>query len=320
MPHARRDPRAEALLGQDELQAGVVGHELDALGGVGGIEGHVGTPGLEGAEDGLHHRRRAVEEDANEGPGRDPEAAQVACETIRPVVELAVAQPAAAEDEGCGIRSALRLPGEEIVDAGLGDGAGRVVPGPEEPIPFLRGDKIDLGERALRPVADAGDDRAELGGQGLYPAVAEQPAVRAVEGQRDADPPRRRLHADADRHRRGQEATTLRGLVERGIPGPEISGMGATPMELLARRLYGRHRGLERRAAIELHAERQAGRKGPVRALDARGQPVVTEGDVERRGSRPARGEDGDRRQERVDPTGLREALEETGLEGAPTE
>ena len=82
------------LLGDEELGGGVLHHEVQALGGVAGIQRLVGAAGLEHAQGGEHHPFAAADEDGNHGFGAFAgDLPDLRRDGIGPFIHLLVREP-----------------------------------------------------------------------------------------------------------------------------------------------------------------------------------------------------------------------------------
>ena len=117
--HARRhrQQRAEPLLGQERRRAGVPERELQPRGGIGRVQRDVGAAGLEHAQDGSHHVRPALLADPHPHLRPHAQADEVAGQPVGALVQLAVGERLPLGDHRDGVRRALHLELEELVDA-----------------------------------------------------------------------------------------------------------------------------------------------------------------------------------------------------------
>ena len=111
--------------GQQDGGAGVLQHEGQPLGGVGGVEGHVGAARLEHPQQGHQQLRRALQADPHQHLGAHAPRPQAARPGPRPGVQLAVGEPAARRRARPGHRACGR-PGRRRAGARRGrPGRGR---------------------------------------------------------------------------------------------------------------------------------------------------------------------------------------------------
>jgi hypothetical protein len=107
------------VVGDDDGRLAVLQHHRDALGGVAGIERHVGAAGLQDPQQAHHHLDRALQVDPHHHVGPDAQRLQLAGDPVGVLVQLAVGQALPAEGDGHGVGRAGRLLLEELVHAGL---------------------------------------------------------------------------------------------------------------------------------------------------------------------------------------------------------
>jgi hypothetical protein len=107
-----------AILGEEQDDARVLEHQLQAILRIGWVERHIGPAGLEDAQDGEDHRWRAVHRDAHPMLRADPEAAEVVGELIGLLVQRSIARHLLTEAERGRVRAAVG-PGLEERGEGL---------------------------------------------------------------------------------------------------------------------------------------------------------------------------------------------------------
>ena len=93
----------EVLLGEQDLDLGVVQHEGEPVFGVGQIKGDISGAGFENTEQADDEVEGAVGTDADAVVGADAERAEVMGELIGAGIEFAIGQDAVFKDEGDGV-------------------------------------------------------------------------------------------------------------------------------------------------------------------------------------------------------------------------
>ena len=171
---------------------------------MGKVERHVGTPRREDTQHSHHQLRQALGAEAHQGAGTDARTAQPVRQPARAAADLPKVEIPAAERHGDGVRRALRLPGEQLVDAGL-----RIVPGRDIPARELEGlrmvEQAHLRDAAIRLLDQTGEQPLEVPDQpvdgrgvieigGVLDRAAEL-AVVLLEVEREVELRRRRLLA-----------------------------------------------------------------------------------------------------------------------------
>ena len=149
---------------------GVLCHKLEPLGRIAGVHRHVGRPCLENAKQRDDQLGRALHAHAHQAFHSNAQAAQVVRQLVRAAVKLAVRQPPVLEDDCDGVRRAVHLRFDQVVDAPVQvDGGGGGVPGPEE--------LLALGRRQQRQQAD-GTVRLRHDGSAQVQEVPDEPLDR----------------------------------------------------------------------------------------------------------------------------------------------
>src|SRR5579859_4263023 len=119
LPFKLWQPCCQALLSEQDADVGIVEHEGEALGGIGGVEGQICATRLEDAQQPNDHLQRALYTDADDDLWPHAEALQVVGQLVGASVELGVGQLLVFEDDGNCLRRAFYLLLEELVDAPL---------------------------------------------------------------------------------------------------------------------------------------------------------------------------------------------------------
>ena len=98
------------------MQGGVLPHSGETLGGIFGIERHIGAAGFQDAEDGDEQFERALDGNADRDVRADARVAEHACKCRGFRVELRIAQRLTVKNECDGIGSLARLVRDHLVD------------------------------------------------------------------------------------------------------------------------------------------------------------------------------------------------------------
>ena len=152
----------EVLLGEQDLDLGIVEHEGEPVFGIGQIKGNIGGAGFENAEQPDDEVEGAIGADTDPVVGPDAESDQVMGELIGPGIEFAVAEAAIFKDEGDGLRGFLDLVLEQF-DDGLGTGeVGGLVELMEDLLTFGIRKNIEAAERLRDIVENGGDQLLEM--------------------------------------------------------------------------------------------------------------------------------------------------------------
>ena len=106
----------EVLLGEQDLDLGVVEHEGEPVFGIGQIKGNIGGAGFENTEEADDEVEGAVGADTDAVLGADAESEQVMSELIGAGIEFAIGEEAIFKDEGDGLGSFLDLVLEQFDD------------------------------------------------------------------------------------------------------------------------------------------------------------------------------------------------------------
>ena len=155
----------EVLLGEQDLDLGVVEHEGEPVFGIGQIKGNISGAGFENTEEADDEVEGAVGADTDAVLGADAEIEQVISELIGPGIEFAIGEETVFEDEGDGLGSFLDLVLKQF-DDGLGTG---VVGGLVE----LMKDLMTFGIRKNVQAAEGLRGIVENGGDQLLEMMAE---------------------------------------------------------------------------------------------------------------------------------------------------
>ncbi len=100
-----------------DLGRGVFQHELESIGGIGRVEGHIGGTGLEHGQERRHHLGRPVAGHPDDRAAGNTPLLEVAGHPVCPPVQLGVGDPLVTGDQGYPVRCARHLLGEELVDS-----------------------------------------------------------------------------------------------------------------------------------------------------------------------------------------------------------
>jgi hypothetical protein len=180
-------PQASSPVRHQHLDRGVAADELQALGGSGGVERHVGAARLEDGEEGHHQLARPLEQRSHPHLRSHPQPAQVPRQAVGPPVEIAVGPGLASEGHRRRFRSPRHLRLEERLERPLlasRQPAG--VPGEQLPA-FLRAQQGELRERQARVRHGAGEEAQEASGEAFDGGAVEQGGAEA-ERSREARP------------------------------------------------------------------------------------------------------------------------------------
>ncbi len=186
----RTHQRGVPLLGDHAGQCGVGGHVRQPVRRVGRVQRDVGAAGLEDGEQGDHQVRAALQADADQRLGADPELAQAPGQAVRAAVQLAVAERHALVGDGRLLRRQGGLPLEHLVHAQAfvaGRGGG------DRPVDDLqlagrqergRGVAVGVGGHRLDDGAVEGADPFGVGaGEGVGVAGQGEAAAEGGDGQ-----------------------------------------------------------------------------------------------------------------------------------------
>ncbi len=172
-------------VGEDEGGAAAAEDVAQALLGLAGVERDVGAARLEHGEHRHHHVGGAFQEQPHPGLGGHPAFGQGAGQTVGAPVERAVGQRGAAGGDGDGVRGGGGPPGEDLHHRTVHRGPGPLAPLAEQAVAFGAGQQLDLGDRCLGPLDQAGHGGGQLAGQPLGGGLGEEGRV-VGEGQAEA--------------------------------------------------------------------------------------------------------------------------------------
>ena len=166
---------------------------------IGGVEGNVGSSGLEDGEETNDQIEAAVHVQAHEIAGHHSEGSQVVGQTVRPEVELAIGQRSFAAGDRRGIGHAGGPGGEERVHRAVrGVVCRRVVPLPEQLGALDRREKLQVRARGIRGLGQGGEaaeivvaEGCDLGGR-VPAAVIGQAQLHASGGRIESETRRER--------------------------------------------------------------------------------------------------------------------------------
>ncbi len=249
---------------------------------VAGIEGDVGTAGLEDAQHPHHRLQRALHAQPHPRLGADPHPAQDGGETVRPRAQPGVGQRLALEGDGDGVR---RAPGRGVEERVQGVGGAEAVGGgAHQHRPLLRREQREGGDRRVgvrqQRLQEDGVVAGEAHGGVALPQVGRvlqppaEPLPRLLQRQRQVElgrPRVPRLHP----HLQAREAGALHGRVLEDEDGLEerVAGQVALQAQLL-------HHALQRHVLVLVGAQR-----GLAHAAQERAEPrVVRQVGAEREG------------------------------------
>src|SRR5690242_15076536 len=99
----------EVALGQQHSRCGVLEHEGESLARIARVEGDIGAASLEDAQQGDDQFQRAFHADADENIRANSPRNELARQQGSTTFQLLVAQAAVLERDGAGVRTAMRL-------------------------------------------------------------------------------------------------------------------------------------------------------------------------------------------------------------------
>src|SRR4051812_48785721 len=105
---------------QKDLEFGVLDREGQVLVGIVRVERHVGTAGLEDAEQSDNHLKGPLDADPDARFRSDPERTKMMGQSIGALVKAAVAQQLSCEGDSDSVRRHAGLLFEKMVQAGIG--------------------------------------------------------------------------------------------------------------------------------------------------------------------------------------------------------
>ncbi len=234
---ALRDPR----LRHDRARAGAGEHVRQALGGVAGVQGDVGGPGLEDPQHGHHHLRPALQAEPHPRVRPHSQRAQPPREPAGAELQLRVGQRAALPAHRHRVRRPARLRLHQVVGARRVRTVRRgVVPLLHDEAALRLAQQLDLRDAPLRVRGNPGQQRrvvlqqpvdggvveqlrAELGGPRDPLAVVPQPERQVELGLAGPRLQRLRLHPAQAQLRLhadvldGEEDLEERGVAERAL-------------------------------------------------------------------------------------------------------
>ena len=114
LAEVEHDGRRRLIVGDEQAGAAVADHVRDAVGGVVGIEGQIGTTGLEHGQQGHDEVGPACEAYADEALGPDAARTQFGSDSVGAAVEIAVAELLIAVHHGDCVRRRARLSLDQI--------------------------------------------------------------------------------------------------------------------------------------------------------------------------------------------------------------
>src|SRR5207248_6349744 len=135
--------------GQHQGGGGVGEHGGDAPGGVGGVDGQVGSPGLQHPQDRHDQLEAAGERQGHDGLGAHPPADQVVRQGVGPGVQLGVAERGLPETDRRSIGAPAHLGLEQLGQAGGGQDGGGVVDLHQQPAALGGGEDVDAAHRQV---------------------------------------------------------------------------------------------------------------------------------------------------------------------------
>ena len=116
---AHREVGHEASLRQHAGDVRVPEHEGDPRPGIPRIQGHVGGPGLQDAQNADHHLQRSLDVEPDERLGPGPHLPQCVRDALGAIVELPIAHPLPFEHHGRLAGSPPGLRFDQVMQAGL---------------------------------------------------------------------------------------------------------------------------------------------------------------------------------------------------------
>jgi hypothetical protein len=222
----------------DDRGRGIGQQECQALGGIGGIEGHVARAGLEDPEQPHQHLVRALGAQRDPLPRARSHTLELARQGPGAPHEVAVAQRPAAVADRRGVRARGGLGPDELLDR-AGSRRQRRPVGAEARGQGLGGERgvqqVELLHRELGPARQGGERMGELGGD--PPGVLGGDALRVA------------LEHELEPGRGAREAEPQDGRREPRAAGEDADGQGSGAVDAaLFGREADRQRGLARRA------------------------------------------------------------------------
>ena len=158
-----QDPRLLALhtlgqpaVGQDERGVGVFENEAEPLGGMRRVEGEVGSPRLENAEECDRDVLVSLQAEAHHRLQPHPETLKVTGQLAGPRVELGVRERPVVGDDGQRVGPLRDVLGKEVGDGGLGTVVDRrAIPFDQQPLSLPLVEEVDFseGDRRVRDQA-----------------------------------------------------------------------------------------------------------------------------------------------------------------------
>ncbi len=169
---------AGAAVGHQHARAGILQHVRQPVGGVGRVEGEVGTSGLQDAEHRFHHPRAALRAERHQHLGPHPRRTEAVRQPVGGGVQLGVGAAAALPLQRHRVRGARGLPFEAAVHP-LSHEPGRLHPVPllEKAIALPRREQLQPRHRRRGRGGGGGQQRHELRADALDRRTLEEVGV-----------------------------------------------------------------------------------------------------------------------------------------------
>ena len=175
----------QRILGQQQRGAGVLEYESQSLSGIGRVNGHVSRGRFEDGQEADHHGGRPFDANAHERFRAGAQILQLTGQRLGTLVQLLVREPVGSTNQRRGLRRALDLRLEKLMDAGVpGIIGGGIVPFDHDLVPFPFAQQGEIVERSLGMADTFGQHLFELAQQTQDRRVVEQfRAVITIERQ-----------------------------------------------------------------------------------------------------------------------------------------
>ena len=171
----RREIAGKLLLCEQHRHRGIGEHEGAAFLRVIGIDRHIRAARLENAEETNYQFERTLDADAHEHAGTDAQPAQPVGKLVCAAVEFTMRELRAVKFHGNGIRSALRLRGDERVQRRRARKVRRsLIPFVQHAVPFRWRKDRDFEDALLRRAHDLAEEVREIPRQPLDRLLGKQ--------------------------------------------------------------------------------------------------------------------------------------------------
>ncbi|MNC33708.1 hypothetical protein D3C75_821120 [compost metagenome] len=166
--HVRRQAQPEVALAEQQLQAAVLDHVVQAIQRIGRVQRHVGTTGLEDGQQADHHLQRTRRGQAHQHVRADASGDQRVGDPVGPAVQLGVAQLFAFADQRRRLRRAGRLGFDQAVQRLARRERGRGgIPGSQRCGTFRRRQHRQLADARAGGADDTFEQRLPVARQAL---------------------------------------------------------------------------------------------------------------------------------------------------------